>query len=184
MPEFEIPFLSGEVISAALIILVLRVFGVTLATFRVLIMMRGKKLLAAFLGFFEVLVYVLAIGEVVANLSNVWNLLGYCLGFALGTLIGMSLEERLALGYATVRIVSRFNGQRIAEIIREDGHGATVEWGQGKEGTVSLVYVTVQRKQVDEILKLVDSQDPDAFVTVEETRSIRRGYMRIARHER
>jgi uncharacterized protein YebE (UPF0316 family) len=184
MPEFEIPFLSGEVITAVLIILLLRVIGVTLATFRVLIMMRGQKLLSAFIGFFEVLVYVLAIGEVVNNLSNVWNLLGYCLGFALGTLIGMSLEERLALGYATIRIVSRFNGQRIAEVIREEGHGATVEWGQGKEGTVGMVYITVRRKHVDAILKLADSQDPEAFVTIGETRSIRRGYMRIARHER
>ena len=70
MPEFEIPFLSGEVITAVLIILILRVIGVTLATFRVLIMMRGQKLLSAFIGFFEVLVYVLAIGEVVNNLSN------------------------------------------------------------------------------------------------------------------
>lgn len=184
MPTFEFPPLTAEIIFAALMIFALRVIGVTLATVRVLIMMRGRKILAATMGFFEVLVYVLAIGQVVNNLSNVWNLLGYCAGFAAGTLVGMMIDDRLALGYSTVRIVSRFNTQFCAEAIRDAGYGATVEWGQGRGGTVGLIYVTVRRKEVAEIVKLVESADPEAFLTVEETRTIRRGYMRIARHER
>ncbi|MDX1614818.1 MAG: DUF5698 domain-containing protein [Candidatus Promineifilaceae bacterium] len=184
MLSFEFPPLTAAVLSAALLIFVLRVIGVTLATVRVLIMMRGRKLLSAAMGFFEVLVYVLAIGEVVNNLSNVWNLLGYCLGFAVGTLVGMVLEEYLALGYATVRIVSRYKGQHVAEAIREAGYGATVEWGQGRAGTVSMILVTVRRKEINAVVAVADGVDPEAFVTVEETRTIRRGYMRIARHER
>jgi uncharacterized protein YebE (UPF0316 family) len=96
----------------------------------------------------------------------------------------MTIDDRLALGHATVRIVSRFNGQHLAEVIREAGYGATVEWGQGRDGTVGLVYVMVQRRDIDEILLISDQIDPEAFVTVEEARSIRRGYLRIARHER
>lgn len=184
MPTFTIPPLTADVITAAMVILVLRVFGVTLATVRVLVMMRGLKLLSAVMGFFEVLVYVLAIGQVINDLENVWNLLGYCLGFALGTLIGMAIEERLALGYATVRVVSRFKGHNLAQAIHEAGYGATVEWGQGRDGAVSVVMTTVRRKEVAGIVKLAEEVDPDAFVTVEETRTIRRGYMRIARHER
>jgi uncharacterized protein YebE (UPF0316 family) len=134
MLTFEIPPPSAQVLWAVLLILILRVIGVTLATIRVLIMMRGKKLPAASIGFFEVLVYALAIGQVVNDLSNVWNLFGYCLGFALGTLVGMWLEERLALGYASVRIVSRYKGHAVADAIRDAGYGATVEWGQGRNG--------------------------------------------------
>ncbi len=184
MLEFEFPPLTGDIVTAALVIFALRIIGVTLATLRVLIMMRGRKILAAVMGFFEVLVYVLAIGQVVNNLSNVWNLLGYCLGFAAGTLIGMSIEERLALGYATVRIVSRYNSQHVADAIREAGYGATVDWGQGRSGTVGIVYATVRRKEVNPVVDLVTQVDPEAFVTVEDTKTIRRGYMRIARHER
>jgi uncharacterized protein YebE (UPF0316 family) len=150
----------------------------------VLIMMRGRKVLAAAMGFFEVLVYALAIGAVVNNLSNVWNLLGYCLGFAVGTLVGMGIEERMAIGFATVRIVSRYKGQVLADAVRGAGHGATIEWGQGRGGTVGLVYATVQRRDVGALVDLAEAIDPEAFVTVEEARSIRRGYMRIARHER
>jgi uncharacterized protein YebE (UPF0316 family) len=181
---FEFPPLSAQILWAALIIFALRVIGVTLATIRVLIMMRGKKLLSASIGFFEVLVYAIAIGQVVTNLSNVWNLIGYSLGFAVGTLVGMWLEERLALGYASVRIASKYKANAIANAIRDEGYGATLEWGRGRTGAVGLVVATVRRKEVDAVCSVADRLDPGAFVTVEETRTIRRGYMRIARHER
>lgn len=184
MPVVEIPSLSAQVLWAVFIIFVLRVIGVTLATIRVLIMTRGKKLVAASIGFFEVLVYALAIGQVVNNLSNVWNLMGYSFGFSVGTLVGMWLEERLALGYASVRIVSKYKGHAVADAVRGAGYGATVEWGQGRSGAVGLVVATVRRREVEAVCALADQVDPSAFVTVEETRTIRRGYMRIARHER
>jgi uncharacterized protein YebE (UPF0316 family) len=184
MPAFEIPPPTLEVVGAFLLIFVLRIFGVTLSTIRVLIMMRGQKLTSASIGFFEVLVYVLAIGPVVNNLGNVWNLLGYCLGFAVGTLVGMKLEEQLALGYASIRIVSKYKGTAVADAIREAGYGATLELGRGRDGAVGLVTATVRRKEVSSVCELADRVDPAAFVTVEETRTIRRGYMRIARHER
>jgi len=184
MLTFEIPPLTTEVLWGVFLVFVLRVIGVTLATVRVLIMTRGRKLSAASIGFFEVMVYALAIGYVVNNLSNVWNLLGYSLGFAVGTLVGMWLEERMALGYASVRIVSKYRGHALADAIRDAGYGATVEWGEGRDGAVGLVVATVRRKEVDSVCALADQVDPSAFVTVEETRTIRRGYMRIARHER
>jgi uncharacterized protein YebE (UPF0316 family) len=181
---FEFPPLSAYVLWAALMILILRIVGVTLATVRTLIMMRGSKVLSASIGFFEVLVYALAIGQVVNNLSNVWNLLGYSLGFALGTLVGMWMEERLALGYATVRIISKDKGQAIANAVRGAGYGATVAWGQGQDGLVDMVTVTVRRREIKTVYTLADELDSSAFVTAEDARSIRRGYMRIARHER
>ncbi|UCC85835.1 MAG: hypothetical protein JSV81_13340 [Anaerolineales bacterium] len=184
MFTFEIPPLSAQVFWAVFLIFILRVVGVTLATIRVLIMTRGQKVSSAFIGFFEVLVYALAIGQVVNNLSNVWNLMGYSLGFAVGTLVGMWLEERLALGFASVRIVSKYKGNAVAKAIRDAGYGATLEWGQGQAGAVGLVIATVRRKEVDAVCALADQIDPGAFVTIEEARTIRRGYMRIARHER
>ncbi len=173
-----------EVLVAAFIIFVLRVIGVTLATLRVLLMTRGYKLPAASIGFFEVLVYVLAIGQVVQNLSNLWNLFGYCFGFSVGTLLGMWLEGRMALGYATVRVVSVERADAIANAIRKAGYGATEGWGHGAKGLIGTVKTVVRRKDVDEVCDLITQTDPNAFVTVEETRWVSRGYMRIARHER
>ena len=176
--------IATEVLLAAFIIFALRVIGVTLATVRVLLMTRGYKLPAASIGFFEVLVYVLAIGQVVQNLSNLWNVFGYCLGFSVGTLLGMWIEQRMALGYATVRVVSVERADAIAEAIREAGHGATEGWGHGTKGLIGTVKTVIRRKEVDKVCDLVTRTDPDAFITVEETRWVSRGYMRTARHER
>ncbi|MFW6069070.1 MAG: DUF2179 domain-containing protein [Chloroflexota bacterium] len=183
MPEFEIPVLTLPVVQAALFIFVLRVIGVALSTVRVLVMMRGQKLLSMVMGFFEVLVYVIAIGQVVNNLENVWNILGYCLGFSAGTLIGMWLDERFVRGFASVRIVSRYKAQRLGDSIREAGYGATVAWGSGQRGSVGIVTATVLRQEVPAVCRVADEVDPEAFVTVEEARAVRRGYMHMQREK-
>ena len=172
------------ILGAALFIFVLRVIGVSLSTIRVLIMMRGKKLLSASVGFFEVMVYAIAIGQVVQNLSNWWNLLGYCLGFAVGTLLGIWLEERIALGYTTIRVVSAERAHAIAEAVRRAGHGATEMWGEGKKGQVGMVKAVVKRKEAEPLCQLIDRIDPEAFITIEETRAVQHGYLRAARHAR
>lgn len=184
MPEFEIPMLTLPVLQAALFIFILRVVGVALSTIRVLVMMRGQKMLSMVMGFFEVLVYVIAIGQVVSNLSNLWNIFGYCLGFSAGTLIGMWLDERFVRGFASVRIVSRYKAQHLGDRIREAGYGATVAWGSGQRGSVGIVTATVLRQEVMAVCRLADDVDPDAFVTVEEARAVRRGYMHMAQREK
>jgi uncharacterized protein YebE (UPF0316 family) len=184
MFNFVVPPMTAELFAAVLAIFLLRIIGVALATVRTLIMMRGRKLLSALMGFFEVTIYVLAVGPVVNDLDNLWNLLGYGLGFSVGTLVGMLLEERLALGFATVRIMSREKSQAIAKALHEAGHGATLSWGWGREGSVRMVTATVRRKEVKPVTLLVEKIDAEAFITAEEAYAIRRGYMRIARHER
>lgn len=180
----EIPALTTELLLAALLIFMLRVVGVALSTVRVLVMMRGQKVRSMVFGFFEVLVYVIAIGQVVSNLSNVWNILGYCLGFSAGTLVGMWLDERFIQGFANVRVVSTNRAQKIASIIRKAGYGATVGWGSGRRGRVGIVTATVLRKEIPDVFHLVEEVDPNAFVTVEEARTVRRGYLHIAQREK
>jgi len=173
-----------QILASATLIFILRVLGVTLSTIRVLLMMRGMKLISAGLGFFEVLVYALAIGRVVQDLNNIPNLVGYCLGFSVGTLLGMWLEERMAIGFATVRVISPGQGHMVAEAIRGAGYGATEGRARGKDGIVNTVKTTVRRRDVDGVCEIVHQIAPDAFITIEETRKVERGYLRAARHER
>ncbi len=184
MFSFEIPSLTGDVLFGAILIFLLRVFGITVSTLRVLVMMRGKKMAAFISGFIEVLTYVIAIGAVVNNLDNVWNVLGYCLGFSVGTVVGMVLDERTASGFANVRIISRYKAQSIVEAIHEAGFGATVGWGHGRGGTVGMIVAVVKRKEAEKVFAIAEAVDPNAFITVEDTRSVRRGYMQAATHMR
>ena len=111
-----------EIVLNVLFIFVLRVLGVSLSTVRFLLMTRGRKLLSAVFGFFQTLVYAVAIGKVVQDLNNIPNLMSYCLGFSVGTLLGMWLEERIAIGFATIRVISSSRNSRMAS-------GFTL-WGQ------------------------------------------------------
>jgi uncharacterized protein YebE (UPF0316 family) len=172
-----------EIVLNVLSIFVLRVLGVSLSTVRVLLMTRGKKLFSAILGFFEVLVYAVAIGKVVQDLNNIPNLMSYCLGFSVGTLLGMWLEGRIAIGFATIRVISPGRNQ-VAEAIRRVGYGATEGMAYGKEGIVGTVKTVVRRRDVKAVCEIVYQRAPDAFITIEDTQKVERGYLRAARHER
>lgn len=184
MFSFDFPPLTNDVLMGATLIFLLRVFGIAVSTIRVLVMMRGKKVAAFLAGFFEVLTYVIAIGEVVNNLDNIWNVLGYCLGFSVGTVAGMYLDEQTAAGFANVRVISRYKAQSIVDEIHKAGHGATVGWGHGRGGTVGMIVAVVRRKEVDKICSIAESVDPNAFITIEDTRAVRRGYIHMSHQER
>jgi len=165
------PILSGAVIFA------LRVTSVAMGTVRTLLVVRGRRYTAALIGFFEVLIFVLAISKVILEMSNVWNILGYCGGFAVGTIAGMALEDRLALGFSMVRIISKGKWLEITQALRREGFGATEVIGEGKDGPVGIIYSMVRRKQVPEVIELCERLDRQAFITVEEARRVYRGYL-------
>jgi len=173
-----------QVLLGALFIFVLRVLGVSLSTVRLLLMTRGMKVISSVLGFFEVLVYALAIGKVVQDLNNLPYLLSYCLGFSVGTLLGMWLEGRMAIGFATLWVISPGQSHEVAEAIRALGYGATESIARGKDGIVGTVKVVMRRRDVDAVCKTVRDIVPDAFVTVEETRQVQRGYLHTTHPER
>ncbi len=173
-----------EVVLNVVFIFVLRVLGVSISTVRVLLMTRGLKLVAASLGFFEVLVYVLAIGRVVQDLNNIPNLMSYCLGFSAGTLLGMWLDQRLALGFATIRVITTKRGHQVAQAIHAAGFGATEDRARGKDGFVGIVTTVTRRREVDAVCAIIRQTAPNAFITVEETRQVERGYIRATRHAR
>jgi uncharacterized protein YebE (UPF0316 family) len=165
-----------EAILGGLLIFCLRLCDVTLGTLRILMTVRGRKYLAALIGFFEVTIFIVAVSQVVRNVHNVWMVLGYSSGFAAGTLVGMTIEERLALGFTVVRIISTDIQNKIAEALRALGYGVTEMTGQGLRGAVEILEVVVQRHDLPVVLQTIDEVDSKAFVTVEETRRVYRGY--------
>lgn len=165
-------------IASALLIFALRLVDVTAMTLRVLMVLRGRKGMAWVLGFFQALVFVVAIREVLTNLGNWMNVVGYAAGFATGTVVGMRLEEWLAVGYGHLRIISSRYGAGTAESLRQAGYAVTVIAGRGRDGTVDVLSCSVPRKQVPAVKSLVMEADPSAFITVEDVRPLWRGFWR------
>ncbi len=161
-----------------LAIFALRVTDMSLDTLRVLFVVRGRKAQAWILGFTQSAIWVVAISSVLANLDNPVNVLGYAAGFATGSVLGMVIEERLAIGHGHVRIISSRRGSAIAEAIRQAGYAATEIPGRGKDGTVAVINTSVRRRDIDRVRKAVSQIDGQAFITVEEVRPIHRGFWR------
>jgi uncharacterized protein YebE (UPF0316 family) len=160
-----------------LVIFCLRIVDVSMATTRTLLAMRNARLAVPVIGFFEVLIWIFAVGSAIRNLGSPWHVLGYASGFAVGNVVGLWLEEKLAMGLATIQIVSRAEGVQLAGALRERGFGVTEFDGRGRDGKVEVTHTVVKRRQIDEVLEVVDRLAPDAFVSVEEPRAIRRGWM-------
>lgn len=160
-----------------LIIFALRIVDVSLATVRMLLVMRNARKLVPVIGFAESLIWVVAVGTAITNLHSVWHVLGYSGGFAAGTWVGLWLEGKLAVGLATVRVISRAYGEDLAEALRGRGFGVTEFQGYGREGRVELIYTLVKRRQIPEVIDEVERWDRDAFISVEEPRTILRGWM-------
>lgn len=156
----------------------LRVTDMTLDTLRVLFVIRGRKPLAWILGFFQSALWVIAITTVLGNLDNLWNIVAYASGFATGNVVGMMIEERLAIGHGHMRIISSRRGTAIAEAVRQEGYAATELAGRGKDGTVAVISCSVARKDINTLRSKVYDIDPDAFITVEEIRPLHRGFWR------
>jgi uncharacterized protein YebE (UPF0316 family) len=168
IPEMYLPF----------VIFGLRVCDMSFDTLRVLFVVRGRKPLAWILGFLQSSLWVLAITSVLSNLGNLWNVIAYAGGYATGTVIGMALEERLAIGHSHMQIISSRRGAEIVETLRNAGHGATELPARGRDGTVSVISVSVRRRDIPQVKRVVEGIDVDAFITVEDIRPLRRGYWR------
>ena len=170
--------LSMSAWTSAGLIFLLRVADMTMDTLRVLVVLRGRKGIAWVLGFFQALIFVLAIGSVLSNLDNPLNVLGYAAGFATGNVVGMLIEERLAIGHVQLSIISSGRGSAIAERLRQEGYAITEIPARGKDGVVALLNCSVLRKNIERVQKIVNEVDESAFITVEDVRPVRRGFWR------
>jgi uncharacterized protein YebE (UPF0316 family) len=159
-----------------LIIFALRTLDLTVATLRMLLVVRGRKSLAWIFGLFQSASFVLGIAGVLSNLSNPLNLLAYAAGFATGNVIGITIEARVAPGQSLLRIVSSKWGALLTESLRSFGHGVTEVLAHGMEGTVSVIYCYVPRREVRSTKVEILTVDPEAFVTVQSVRQLRGGW--------
>ena len=167
-----------------LVIFCLRIVDVSMSTIRILLAVRGYKVIVPILGFFEVLVWMFAVGNAIRFLDSGWHLLGYAGGFATGNVVGMLIEERLAIGFATIRIVSTHAGVEMADALRNIGFGVTEFGGQGRDGRVEVVYTVCMRRDIERVVDEVERWDDHAFITVEEPRDIRWGWMQSSPRNR
>jgi uncharacterized protein YebE (UPF0316 family) len=155
-------------VALPVLIFISRIFDVSISTMRIIFLSRGKKFLAPVLGFFEVLIWLVAIMQIMQHLDNVFCYIAYGLGFSAGTLVGMIIEEKLAIGTQVVRIFLTKDDAHLKERLRAANFGVTVVDAMGATGQVKIVYSIVRRKDINKIIEIINQCNSKAFYSIED----------------
>lgn len=169
--------LPDNLILAFIAVFGLRVVDVSLATLRTVYILQGRRIRASVIGFFEVLIWIFVISQVVAAISSWILMVAYAGGFATGTYVGLWLESRFAIGYSQLRIISRDHGEEIATALWAENFGATVVRGHGRYGAIDLIFSILPRRFITRCVALASEIDDDCFVSVSDSRYLFRGYL-------
>jgi len=161
----------------AAIIFFARICDVSLGTVRTVMIVRGKRVLSALIGFVEVTIFIVVISRVINHIDTWVNVVAYSGGFAAGTFAGMSLERLFAPGQILMRIISRIDWERVADALRQAGYGVTEFTGVGKEGPVVMLESVIDRRNMPRFIHIVEEIDEKAFVTSEDMRHTAGGYV-------
>jgi uncharacterized protein YebE (UPF0316 family) len=173
-PEFLQSDLFNWVVLPLLIFLA-RMTDVTLGTLRHLFIAKGLRKIVPFVGFFEVLIWLIAMGQIMQNLNNAACYFAWAGGFAMGTFVGMFIEEKLALGMQVLRVITNQDCAVLLEAFRNQNLGSTVVDGQGAKGPVKIIFAIVKRKDLPQVLQMLHEHNPNSFYTIEDVRNANQG---------
>jgi len=152
-----------------------RICDVSLGTIRIISVSRGRKLLAAVLGFFEVLIWVIVISRLIQHLDNILYYVSYAGGFAAGNYVGMWIEEKLAVGTLIVRIVTAAPADKLIAMLKDAGFGVTNIPAQGALGKVNLIFTIINRRDLPDVISYIKQCNPNAFYSIEDVRFVSHG---------
>ena len=164
-----------------LLIFFARIMDVSIGTLRLIFVSKGYKFYAPMLGFFEVIVWLLAIGQIMQHLDNFLCYIAYGLGFATGNYLGIYLDEKMSLGTVLIRVVPKMDTTDLINHLRENSFGASLVDIEGMTGKLKMIFTIVKRKDLKEVLGLIQEHNPQAFVTIEDVKTAKEGFFRLSR---
>jgi uncharacterized protein YebE (UPF0316 family) len=164
-----------------IVIFLARIVDVSLGTIRIIFISKGYKILSLLIGFFEVLIWLVAINQIWSDFTNIWLYLAYAGGFATGTFVGIWLDEKISLGSAMVRIIIKENPDKLIKELTKNNYRATILKGRSgyENSEVSVIFSVIKRKDLKNIFQIINKIDSDAFYTVEDIRSAKKNELLI-----
>ncbi len=162
------------------LIFIARISDQSIGTLRLIFISKGYKNLAPLIGFFEVIIWILAIRQIFQHLDNWVCYIAYGAGFATGNYIGILLDERLSLGNVLVRVIPRFDTTNLINDLSAHGYGLTVMNAEGKSGPVKIILTIIQRKELPAVIEIINRHNPNAFYTIEEVKAVNKGVFKQA----
>jgi uncharacterized protein YebE (UPF0316 family) len=162
-----------------LLIFIARIADQTIGTLRLIFVSKGFKTLAPIFGFFESIIWLLAVSQIMKHLDNVVCFLTYGLGFAMGNYIGILLEEKLSIGKVMVRIIPKIDTTELREFMNANGYGHTRIVAEGSTGPVNVIISIIDRKDLHDLVGIINRFNPNAFYSVEDVKAVKEGVFRV-----
>lgn len=182
MPTFN-QYFSPEIAMLMTLALIFcaRVCDVSIGTLRIISLANSRRWLATALGFAESLTWLIAIRQILDNLTNPFAYLAYAGGFAAGTYVGMRLDERLGLGYLAVQIITREDASDLLKELNAKDFGVTSVAARGVHGRVRLIHSIIRRRELDHVLEILRASHPKAFLSISNIRTVTEGIFPVSR---
>lgn len=158
------------------IILIINIVYVSMFTIRMILTLKGRRYVAGFVSMFEIVVYIFGLGLVLDNLNEIQNVLAYALGYGIGVVVGSIIEEKLALGYITVNVISGNPDLNFTRRLREKGYGVTSWSAYGMDGDRLSTQILTPRKYELRLYEEIKTIDPKAFIISYEPKQIHGGF--------
>jgi len=154
------------------LIFLIRIIDVSLGTLRIIFINRNLRFYATVIGFFEVLIWLMAVRQVFQQLDNPLYFVTYAAGFAAGNYVGILIENKLSIGRVVIRIITRRNAEELVSFLRSSGYGLTTADGEGATGPVKIIFLITERKDIHTIVEKIREFNPNAFYSVEDVRFV------------
>ena len=154
------------------LIFISRVFDVSLGTLRIIFVNRGMKFVAPIIGFFEIFIWLIVIGQIMQNLNNITNYIAYAGGFAMGNFVGIFLEQKLAMGIVLLRIITMKNARELIAHFRGLGYRVTNVPAEANDGEVEIIFLPVKRKEIKNVIAAIKKYNENALYTFEDVRAL------------
>jgi len=158
-----------------LLIVIARICDVSIGTLRLIFVSKGFKKLAPILGFFEVIIWLVAVSQIMKHLDNIVCYIAYGGGFALGNYIGMYLEEKLSIGSVMIRVIPKFDTTELIKELKLQNFGLTVFDAEGALGKVKIIFSVIRRENIGNFISIINRYNPHAFYTIEDVKSVNEG---------
>ena len=165
-----------------LLIFISRIIDVTFGTIRIIFVSKGEKFLAPIFGFFEIMIWLFAIGQVMQNLTNFTYYFAYAAGFATGNFVGIFIEDKMAIGTLVVRIITRKDSSDLIAALKSRNYGITIIDAQGATGNVKIIFTVIKRENIDDVVGMIKHFNPKAFYSIEEVRAASEGVFPLHKH--
>ena len=178
----DFSFLTGDSwiyswIVLPLLIILARIADQTIGTLRLIFLSKGFRIIAPVLGFFEVIIWLLAVSQIFQHLDNWFTYIAYGLGFAIGNYVGIAVEQKISLGNVIIRIIPKLHSPELINYLKENNYGITIIPAEGGRGPVKVIFSIIKRRDVSDFVGIIKRFNPTAFYTIEDVRAVHEGIM-------